>query len=188
MNRGRRLKTENRGRGKYLIYSTLVVFLVMIATFIVTLVIYNNKLKNSNYSELTAEKIAQLVPNETDLALEQASTDIGKSIEEVIKQVEENNSVLQENIKQEEENKKIETKTLEETEEEEAVTTNVEPEKVKDPEFSMPVEGEITKSFAKDTLIYSETLQEWITHLRNRYKSTKDNSSKSLRRRNSCSN
>ena len=106
MNRGRRLKTENRGRGKYLIYSTLVVFLVMIATFIVTLVIYNNKLKNSNYSELTAEKIAQLVPNETDLALEQASTDIGKSIEEVIKQVEENNSVLQENIKQEEENKK----------------------------------------------------------------------------------
>ena len=42
---------------------------------------------------------------------------------------------------------------------------NTEPVKVKDPEFSMPVEGEITKGFAKDNLIYSETLEEWIVHL-----------------------
>ena len=29
----------------------------------------------------------------------------------------------------------------------------------------MPVEGEIIKEFSKDTLVYSETLKEWITHL-----------------------
>ena len=31
--------------------------------------------------------------------------------------------------------------------------------------FSMPVEGEISKDFAKDNLVYSETLKEWITHM-----------------------
>lgn len=30
--------------------------------------------------------------------------------------------------------------------------------------FSMPVDGEIVREFAKDNLIYSETLQEWVTH------------------------
>ena len=30
--------------------------------------------------------------------------------------------------------------------------------------FSMPVEGEIVKDFAKDNLIYSNTLEEWTTH------------------------
>ena len=30
--------------------------------------------------------------------------------------------------------------------------------------FSMPVEGEIVKDFAQDNLIYSNTLEEWITH------------------------
>lgn len=30
--------------------------------------------------------------------------------------------------------------------------------------FAMPVEGEIVREFAKDNLVYSETLQEWVTH------------------------
>ena len=33
-----------------------------------------------------------------------------------------------------------------------------------DTEFILPVEGEVIKEFAKDNLIYSETLEEWITH------------------------
>ena len=35
----------------------------------------------------------------------------------------------------------------------------------KDPIFKSPLSGEITKEFAKDSLVYSETLKEWITHL-----------------------
>ena len=31
-------------------------------------------------------------------------------------------------------------------------------------QFIFPVEGEVIKEFAKDNLIYSETLEEWITH------------------------
>ena len=35
----------------------------------------------------------------------------------------------------------------------------------KDPTFVKPIEGEISKEYAKDSLIYSETLKEWTTHL-----------------------
>ena len=31
--------------------------------------------------------------------------------------------------------------------------------------FEKPVEGEIVKEYAKDNLIYSETLKEWVTHM-----------------------
>ena len=31
-------------------------------------------------------------------------------------------------------------------------------------QFIFPVEGEVIKEFAKDNLVYSETLEEWITH------------------------
>ena len=37
-------------------------------------------------------------------------------------------------------------------------------QEVKDPEFIKPVEGEITKEFANENLVYSETLKEWTTH------------------------
>ena len=157
MRRGKREKIEKNGSSKYLFYSSLGVLLVMIITFIVTYIIYTNKIKNSNYSELTAEKIAELVPNDTNLELEQASTDIGKSIEEVIKNIEDNN-----NIEKNQDEKKVEEtdNTKEKTSE-----TKVEPVKTKDPEFSMPVEGEIVKTFSKDSLLYSDTLGEWIVHL-----------------------
>ena len=160
--RGRRgvgEKFDGSSKGLYLLYSILAVLFVMIITFVITLIVYKNKLQNSSYSGLTAEKIAELVPNETDSKTEQASIDIGKSIEEVVKKVEEE-SVKKEEI--EDTNKKEEKET---TIEKQDAATNIEPVKVKDPEFSMPVEGEIIRSFAKDNLIYSQTLKEWITHL-----------------------
>ena len=45
-------------------------------------------------------------------------------------------------------------------------TTNTKPvETKKELSFCKPVEGEIVKEFAKDNLVYSNTLQEWVTHL-----------------------
>ena len=40
----------------------------------------------------------------------------------------------------------------------------MEEEEEKDPEFTMPVEGEILREYAKENLVYSTTLDEWITH------------------------
>ena len=37
-------------------------------------------------------------------------------------------------------------------------------EKVKDPEFKMPVNGDIMKEFADNKLVYSATLDIWATH------------------------
>ena len=42
---------------------------------------------------------------------------------------------------------------------------NVSEDKNVDPVFCYPVEGEISIDYAKDKLVYSETLGEWITHL-----------------------
>ena len=49
-------------------------------------------------------------------------------------------------------------KSVEETEKNNASETVVELS------FEKPVEGDIVRDFAMDNLIYSETLQEWITH------------------------
>ena len=165
MRRGRRERRED-SHLKRLIYISGGVLLVILITFIITFVVYNNKLKEYSYSSLTTEKIADLVPNSTeDLGeqLEQASSEIGKSIEEAINEIEEKQDTKEPT---QVENKKEETKNIkEEKQEGKVVTTNVEPEKVKDPEFVIPVEGEIMRNYAKDSLIYSETLEEWIVHL-----------------------
>ncbi len=164
MRRGRREKVNNKNF-KHLIFLSGGIVLIMLITFIITFIIYNNKLKNSTYSSLTTEKIADLVPNtddylnETTNYVEEASSDIGKSIEEAI------NNVATEKEKTDNNKTQNSTKSTKSTTKESTKETNAKPEKVKDPEFSMPVEGEEMRGYAKDSLIYSDTLEEWITHL-----------------------
>lgn len=156
MRRGRREKIEKNSNFKHFVLLAGGTVFALLITFVITFAIYNKKLKDSTYSALTTEKIAELVPN-TENYIEQASTDIGKSIEEAINEIEENEKSNKEVAERKEERK---TNTEEKTKE-----TNEPVEKVKDPEFSIPVEGEIVRGFAKDSLIYSETLEEWVTHL-----------------------
>ena len=173
MRRGRREKINNNGFKHFIFLSGGVVLIIFI-TFVITFIVYNNKLKDTTYSALTTEKIADLVPNtneylndENNNYIEQASTDIGKSIEEAIEEIEQ-----KENKKSEESSEGVTThsdsvkeEVVKTSSDEENKETILEPEKIKDPEFSIPVEGEITRGFAKDTLIYSNTLEEWVTHL-----------------------
>ena len=164
MRRGRREKISGNDGFRHFVFLSGGIVLVILITFIITFIVYNNKIKDSTYSALTTEKIADLVPNteeylnDSNSYIEQASTDIGKSIEEAINEIEqkEETNVAKETIP--EKDTKVSNK-------EEVIETNAQPEKVKDPEFSIPVEGEIMRGFAKDTLIYSDTLEEWITHL-----------------------
>lgn len=171
MRRGRREKYNSNNDFKYFVFLSGGIVLVILITFVITFIVYNNKLKENSYSALTTEKIAELVPNtdeylnENGNYIEQASTDIGKSIEEAINEIEKNvdeNNKGTSSIKEEIENKKDSKSTIpaEETKE-----TSIEPEIVKDPEFVAPVEGENMRGFAKDSLIYSDTLEEWVTHL-----------------------
>ena len=56
-------------------------------------------------------------------------------------------------------NKKTNTTSNEKKEEKKEVKE----EKV-ELKFAKPVEGEISKEYAQENLVYSETLQEWVTH------------------------
>ena len=137
-----------------LIYGGLL--LILIITCISVYIVYNNKIKESaKQSLLATEKITELVPNNN--ILEEASSEISKSINEVI--TETTNEIIeneiQETEKEEEENTVVETQAPEEV---------VEEEPVKPLEFAYPVEGEILKSFAMENLVFSETLQEWVVH------------------------
>lgn len=135
--------------------------LILIIACIVVYTVYNNKVKESaRQSLLAAEKLTELVPNNTTI-LEQASTELSKTINEVI---EETTNQIEENIENEIETniepEKNETSSIQE----EAPSTEPVVEKVKPLEFMYPVEGEIIKGFAIDNLVFSETLQEWIVH------------------------
>lgn len=162
MGRGRREKRKENNNIKSLLYLSGGIVLVVIITFVITFIVYNKKIKESNISSLSVEKIADLVPNniegfdEMDTQLEQASSEIGKSIEEAVETIENQ-------MKETEQGKPQETNQVEVTKKEVETSINIEP--IKDPEFIIPVEGEIIRNFAKDSLIYSETLEEWITHL-----------------------
>lgn len=165
MRRGRR-ELRQKSYSRNLLFLVGGFLLLIILTFAITFAVYNNKLKNSTYSTLTAEKIAELVPNEiedSDEKIEQASTDIGKTIEEAINTMENKIEENQNNTTEENTEKTTSVQTEESNKQIEEVAEK--PVVIKDPEFIRPVEGEVARNFAKDTLIYSETLDEWITHL-----------------------
>ena len=172
----RRDKIEDNGF-KNLMYWLGGILAVAIIAFIITYVAYSNKVKQeTRVSQLNSQKIGELVPSiqTDDESLTSASSDIGKTVNEV--QNITTNETINTSIENEIENQ------IEEENEAKEVETNNEPETKKDSienkeeiikteevkkelSFTMPVEGEISKIFAKDNLIYSETLEEWITHM-----------------------
>ena len=106
---------------------------------------------------------------------EETSTQMGKTVNEVqentVNEIENdvvnevNNEVGNTGANNEEDSTKyaVNTSKVEGNKVEEPTETEKE-EEVKDPEFKMPVEGEILREYAKDSLVYSPTLDEWITH------------------------
>lgn len=146
-------KKKNSGLKKVLIvYGGAL--LILVATCVIVYIVYSNKIKESaKQSLLSAQKIAELVPN-TEY-FEETSTELSKTINEAI---EEGTSKIVENS---EESNAIENNAEAPKETQETV---IEPEPVKELEFAYPVSGEITKPYSIDNLIFSETLQEWIVH------------------------
>lgn len=139
------------------IYITIGVLILAVLAFIITFVMYSNKLDNDLYA-LDSEYLAQYtnqnsVNSVEDKTTKVASSSIGKTVDES-----KNNTVK--NVANEINNKgdnKSETKANKNT----TITQN---KKEETPVFKSPLEGEISKEYAKDNLIYSNTLKEWTTH------------------------
>lgn len=139
------------------------VLLIAILAFVITYLIYSNYLNNSSdIADFKTTTIADLESLNVDDS-SQASSQIGKNINE-IKKEDVTNEIKNETTKiainttnmQKENTTKTDTPTT--------VKTTTEPKKVADPTFIKPVEGEILREYAKDQLVYSTTLKEWITH------------------------
>ena len=140
---------------------------------------FSNKIEDdASESQFSTSKISDLVPNiiTNQIDTEEASSSMGKTVNELQNVIENTveTSVVEENeisekivetdetTTNEMDTTTIETNTPEEMPEEVMNTTTEEPKP--DPVFIKPVEGDIIREFAKDKLVYSDTLQEWITH------------------------
>lgn len=138
----KREKTKKINVILYLSAGILIISMILFGIF------FTNYTKNINklYGEIKNQEIAQIDNKET----EETTTNIGKTVEELENEVE----II--DIKAEEEN--IQNNKQEEKEEVKEIII------IPDPTFIMPVSGEIITEYAKDNLIYSKTLEEWVTH------------------------
>lgn len=165
-------RTDEVGFGlKNALLAAAVILFLGVGAFFITVMIYNNNLEKL-YGEIDEPK--EIGQSETQAKeTETASSQIGKTIEEL----------EQETQAMSAENEETTQASTEQTKEPEVKQTNEEPkqtkteqantedkkeepkkEEVKNPEFEKPVEGEKMQEFAKDKLVYSETLKEWVVH------------------------
>lgn len=164
---------------KIIMYSGIGV--AVLAVIVIGLLMYSKSLSDDvKNSTMSLEDMAGIVGNTTQ-DTESASTEIGKSVEEA------QNEISQNEANQEAQNTTNQTNTTSITEKKinstntqtsntankttttnktQNTTTNSSSEETskKELSFERPVEGDIVREYAKDSLIYSETLQEWTTH------------------------
>lgn len=142
----------------------------------------NTQGQNTNAIVTTTEGTENTNNNEGTQNTESASTSIGKTVEQSSEE-----ATKMENKTESNAENKTEVNTGNSTEaanegntnkangisssssnasSNEQENTNSEKTKTEQKEisFAMPIEGEIIRGFAKDNLVYSETLQEWIVH------------------------
>lgn len=149
----------------------------LVAILLLGIAIAISMTNEKKVSEASYNSIKSAENNTSIIQTEQASTELSKSINQVmgINKIQENTTAeINENIAKV--NKieniiststnevKVEENVVEEKNQEENKAENTEKEAPVKTEFIFPVEGEVIKEFAKDNLIYSETLEEWITH------------------------
>lgn len=163
---------NEREETKKMLYISASILGVVILAFIITFVVYSNILKNDEQlAQINEKKITDLAKTVENTETEQASTSIGKSVNEVQSENTVETQTSEETTKIAINTSNMVKEESKDTREQNTTTSNttttnkVEEEVVeKEPSFAKPVEGEIQKEFAKDTLVYSETLKEWITH------------------------
>lgn len=177
-------KRENKGNNRNILYLGGSLIGIGIISFVITFILYGNKMEEQ--SDISSQKIATLV-QEAASDSQSASSQMGKTVEESTNEItnventitnttntnKESSSNITNNVnttksnntvettKKDTQNQKEDTNTTTTDKKEEQQTT----EEQEEPKFVKPVEGEISKEYAKENLVYSETLQEWTTHL-----------------------
>lgn len=172
-------RTLRDQRINQILYYSIGGVIVAIILFIIIFNTVTSKKNKSNNMQLSEN-------NHQNISVEEANSPIGKNVDESKEEVDNTQvqgelsnelSQVENEVEEVKENaeQQIITETANEANQqeqaEETVESNslenrtVESKEEKDPTFVMPVEGEIVKHYGKDKLIYSNTLQEWTTHL-----------------------
>ena len=165
--------------------------IVIIGILLTSLIVYLLNINSSNVNEEYNVGKESIIPNEkAEDQFEDVTSEIGKSVNEAMENLTENKTsetstnntnVQKENTSKENNTSKEEssekTKKTEKQDKVETAAKTVKEENKKEEkkeeenkkeknttQFIKPVNGEIIREFAPDSLVYSETLKEWITH------------------------
>lgn len=175
MRRDKRKKSESIGLDfKKVLYISGSILAIAAIGFVITFFAYGNKIEK----EAKLSKLDTSVLDNTTGNTEEASSQFGKTVNEledtnsIQGNVTDSNSIDEDSTNttkyavntsavESQINKEKSNTTSDDTNKN---TTSEEKQKIKDPEFKMPVSGEIVKEYAKEKLVYSNTLGEWVIH------------------------
>lgn len=165
---GRDIRKNNKDEMsmKIIKYSTIAVAILTIIVF--AALIYSKNLNNEVKEEILAsEKMSNELNNTNSTEnTESASSEIGKSVNEMANELNEKNNVNTNKNSDTKSNNVLITNKIKEntvTQTNSNVEEKTETKKV-ELNFEKPVDGDIIRDFAIDSLVYSDTLQEWTTH------------------------
>lgn len=156
--------SQNKDNFRKTVYLSVSILGIAITTFLITFFIYGGVTSN-NEQDMNIAKVTELMPNSVVGESAEASSEIGKTVNELQHTLTIDGNVIDtSSFKNETNTNKTDENTTIEKEEAKPVEVKEE-EKKPDPTFVSPVEGEMMREYAKETLVYSETLKEWVTHL-----------------------
>lgn len=174
--------TDLKNKKMYIYIGSIILCLIVI-----TIIVLVNINKDNNQGNM-GQEFSENIENSESIILEEASTAIGKKVNELEEYNDVNETETEIETGAETLQVKVEEEVSENTINEEAELSNNEIEEnieevnsnevvnneenvakveevVEEPTFIKPVEGEIIKHYGKEKLIYSDTLKEWTTHL-----------------------
>ena len=175
MRRSTRMKNNTKKvlDDKLILYT--IVGIVALIIILAGLLLYSKSLSdNVKEGTMSLEEMANLTSENTsnEQNTESTSTDFGKTVEEAENELNETNTANTTNnstTTTQNNNATSNTNVTNNVAKNETTTTNSndtkKEEAKKEISFEKPVDGEIMKEYAKDNLVYSETLKEWVTHL-----------------------
>ena len=177
-------RIQEKDKLKTILYVGGSLVAIAILAFVAIFMLYGGSSNENEGSQFSTAKISNLVPNNTmsntNSQTEEASIAIGKSVNEVKNETNTTGNTTTKKESAENTTKSNNVTNTTKTTNTQQTTTKQEEKKdesssseqkqvekkeaEKDPVFVKPVEGEILREYAKDKLVYSETLKEWITH------------------------
>ena len=162
---------------KKALYISGSILAVAIIGFVVAFLSYGNGNDSTNYE---IAKIDTNIIEERTENTQATGTEFGRTVNEMENITENVTKYAVNTSKQEEEDKENKTSekstntksqntqtkntTKEQTQTKTDSSTKQNTKKTENPTFKNPVEGEVIKEYAKDKLVYSNTLGEWIVH------------------------